>query len=105
MKAGEKTPLRVEFSYRCSTPSIPWRFPAIARLSWQGPGVTKQLVPSSVLYSAEGAEAGLTAEYRWGADGRQESLVCTEPTIDHVWVDKFSVVSAYPELCTQLAGG
>ncbi len=103
LKAGEKAALRVEFSYRCSETSIPWRFPAIAQLSWQGPGITKQLVPNNVLWSPDAATAGLAAEYRWMVDGQQKTTVRTEPVIDHVWVGDSSIVSAYPEACANLA--
>ena len=101
LKAGQSTALQVNFSYSTTAPDIPQSFPAIARLSWQGPGVNKQLVPASALWSADGTQPGLSAQYSWAVYNADRGVMVsqtsttTEPVIDHVWMSDIPIVTAY----------
>lgn len=103
LKAGQKTPLRMELSYRGVETTIVWRFPAVAKLSWQGPGIARQMVPSSALWSSDGTSPGVTAEYHLTDYNQQQTVTQTESTIDHVWISVVPIVPVYPELCQQIA--
>jgi len=107
LKAGVATPLRVEFSFvyaRKSRYLFANHAPA-ARLLWQGPGTSKQLVPASAFFSADGTQPGLSAEYRLtpiGQDQPSQTVTRTEPMINRLWLQRAVRVLPYPELSGKL---
>ena len=75
-----------------------WRIrPAMARLLWQGPGITKQTVPESALFPPQGDGNGLSAEYRYAVDGQTKTVTRREPQLDRVWFRGQSLVPKYAE--------
>src|SRR5262249_38799214 len=55
-----------------------------AVLYWQGPGISKSLVPAGNLTTAGGG-AGLTATYSWTSNGQTQTVSRVEPSIDWAW--------------------
>ena len=56
-----------------------------AVLFWQGPGLTKSVVPASSFTQTNAGRAGLQATYSWTDDGVAKSLKRVDPNIDFAW--------------------
>ena len=63
LAASQRTPLRIELSFACSSRGVVDALPAVALLYWEAPGMAKQLVPSAVLATPDGSQPGLQGEY------------------------------------------
>lgn len=95
LAAGQKRSLRVELSYhRNDRPFVRIRTP-MARLLWEGPGITRQPVPESALFPPQGDGQGLSAVYRYTANGQENTMTQREAQIDRVWPRGRSLVPKY----------
>jgi hypothetical protein len=102
LEAGRPQPLRVEFSYYLLNQQYMDRSPAVARLMWEGPGISQQVVPAAAFSQPDGKKTGLQAEYRVKIDGEEEVSMHTEAAIDHVWQTPSAVLPKYPDLKNRL---
>jgi hypothetical protein len=87
------------------TVTAPQKIPAgllHAVLSWQGPGISRSLVPASAFSQASGAP-GLQTTYSWTAGGQQQSLTRTDPMIDFAWTDSSLLLAQDPTSANQSA--
>ncbi len=74
-----------------------------AMLFWQGPGVSKSLVPASGLTLANGSGPGLQATYSWRSQGQPQSLTRTDPMIDFAWTNSAILLSQNMTVANQAA--
>ena len=95
--AGQKQPLRVDFSYQHGSPFLRVR-PAIARLPWQGPGITARPVPETALFPPQGDGNGLTLEYRYTVAGKAQTVTQRKPEIDRTWFRNRAIAPKHVEL-------
>jgi hypothetical protein len=84
LTAGAAVALRVEYFEQ--------RGQALARLEWQGPGIARQVVPSTALRGAAppallppGTGKGLRGQYFSGIDFVHQAFGRLDPTIDFDW--------------------
>jgi hypothetical protein len=87
------------------TVTAPQKIPAgllHAVLAWQGPGISRSLVPASAFTQASGTP-GLQATYTWTAGGQQQSLTRVDPMIDFAWTDSSLLLAQDPTSANQLA--
>ena len=93
LEAGSKTPIRVEYSYvdhhgdheRTSD------LGAVAVLYWDGPGISRAVVPTTALATASGA-AGLDTKYVLSVKDTQQTATTVEPKIDRFWMKSQVIV-------------
>lgn len=89
LEAGEPVPIEVTYRYVFSgKESFLLKAPSVT-LAWEGPGVSRSIVPSSALRVPDGTTNGLLAGYR-RIDGEAEDAIGTiiEPTVDRLWLQK-----------------
>ena len=97
------TPLRVELTYACTRAGVIDDRPAVAMLSWEGPGLAKQLVPSAALTTPDGSQQGLQGEYVLQAQGAETRVTRVDPQVNFIWFHQCFVASARDELRRRLA--
>lgn len=97
------TPLRVELTYACTSAGVIDDRPAVAMLSWEGPGLAKQLVPSAALTTPDGSQQGLQGEYVLQAQGAETRVTRVDPQVNFIWFHQCFVASARDELRRRLA--
>ena len=85
LTAARPAEIRVELAYACSSQGVIDDRPAIAQLYWEGPGISRRLVPSSALAPPEGGAEGLRGEYRIGTGEDVQELTRVDPAIDFIW--------------------
>lgn len=92
LTAATPATIRVELVHDHSHWRVSGAHPAIAQLYWQGPGIQRQLVPSSALSSPQGGGSGLLGQYTVirGKDAQGNpleplSVQKLDPQIDFVW--------------------
>jgi hypothetical protein len=56
-----------------------------AMLYWQGPGISKSIVPTANLTEPDAGKPGLKAKYSWIAQGKPQTLTRIDPNIDFAW--------------------
>jgi hypothetical protein len=74
-----------------------------AMLLWEGPGITKQLVPTSAVSQAQTGTSGFQATYSWRTRGQQQSLSRTDPVIDFSWTGSAVLVASDTTSASQSA--
>jgi PA14 domain len=99
LTAGTSVNINVHLSVEASG-ALP---PALlhAMLFWQGPGLSKSLVPASVFSQANGGAPGLQATYSWTDNGQLQSLSRTEPMIDVSWTSSPILLAQDPSIANQ----
>jgi hypothetical protein len=102
LEADRLEPLEVKFSYRLLNQQYMARSPAIAKLMWEGPGISQQVVPAGAFLLPDGTGSGLEAEYRVQMEDKEEISTRTEAAIDHVWQTPEAVLPKYPDLKNRL---
>jgi len=102
LKAGQKTPIRVELSYACSGQDVIEDRPAVAILMWEGPEMEQRVVPPSALWPPEGEGNGLQAEYRLPVGGQQKTFTRVDPNLYYVWYRTGCLIPSHPELQARL---
>jgi hypothetical protein len=85
LSADQKTPLRIELSYSCSEAPLFASHPAVAILRWQGPGMERQLVPASALWTVDGGENGLEASYVLKLAEGQRQVSRVDAGLNFIW--------------------
>lgn len=95
LSSGQQIPIRVDFAYQRTAKSSSNKAP-MAILYWEGPGVTKAVIPSNALYPSSGSGQGLLAVYRSGGDGVPKTWTQVDPEIDHIWLLGRAVVPTHP---------
>jgi hypothetical protein len=85
LTAARPAAIRVELSYACTSQGVIDDRPAIAHLYWEGPGLSRRLVPSSALTPPEGQAEGLRGAYRIGSGEDAQELTRVDPAIDFIW--------------------
>lgn len=94
--------LQVDFSYsRGRWPSMK-RYPAIAKLMWEGPGIARTVVPPTAFLLPEEGGNGVRAEYRLMLNEQEEIVTRTEAKIDHAWLDPSVILPKYPDVWSRL---
>jgi hypothetical protein len=83
LEAGQPVSLRVELNYS-STDGTYGDSPH-ALLYWEGPGISRQIVPTEVLTPVQGEGNGLSAEYRWNEGEQQRAVQQQDPSIEFAW--------------------
>jgi hypothetical protein len=74
-----------------------------AMLYWQGPGVSKSLVPAANVTLPNGSGQGLQAVYSWTSQGQPQSLTRTDPMIDFAWTTDTILLSQDTTIANQAA--
>jgi len=90
LSADKDSAIEVAFRHQHSEDAINYRQPAVAMLYWEGPDLTRQLVPTSALSpSPGGAPApahGLRGDYEYlKPDGQKIASTRVDPQIDFLW--------------------
>jgi hypothetical protein len=101
LEASQKRSLRVEFSHVAIHPFYGRVRPAIARLLWEGPGITQRPVPESSLFPPQGEGNGVLAEYSAAVDGGTPLAKQLEAQIDRVWFPGRSLAPKHTQLQRQ----
>jgi hypothetical protein len=86
LAAGQKVTIRMEY-YQS-------RGPAIARLSWSGPGEPKQVIPTARLSTPDGRERGLRGEYFLDPKLENLAMIRIDATVDFDWSGESPFVKA-----------
>ncbi len=97
------TPVNVQVVVSVTSPPI---FPPgmlHAMLTWEGPGVTRQLVPTSAVSQAQTGTPGFRATYSWTSRGQEQSLTRTDPVIDFAWTGASLLLAQDPTSANQSA--
>jgi hypothetical protein len=104
LAAGEQAPLEVSYRYGVEgTPSYLLKAPS-ALLYWEGPGISKRIVPADVLRVPDGSKNGLLATYRRLIDGSYERIgEAVESQVDHLWLEKHNFFTGHGDLQSTLA--
>ena len=104
LEAGVKTPIRVEYSYvgHLGSHERTSDLGAVAVLYWEGPGISRAVVPTTALTTASGA-AGLDAKYVLSVKDTQQVTTTVEPKIDHFWMKSQVIVPRDAQARQQLA--
>lgn len=100
LAAGTPVLLRVEMDY--STSHSTYGDSPHALLYWEGPGISRQIVPSSVLAPTDGEGEGLHAEYRWTESGQEQDVEQQNRNIEYAWATCRDVAPHDPELVRRL---
>jgi PA14 domain len=58
-----------------------------AQLYWQGPGITKSVIPAANLSLSDGRTPGLQGIYNWKQEGQPQTLTRTDSVIDFAWTN------------------
>ncbi|MHB9081957.1 MAG: PA14 domain-containing protein, partial [Pirellulaceae bacterium] len=103
LKAQQAAPLRVELSFACSSEGVIDARPAVALLSWEAPGLSKQLVPSSALATPDGSQRGLEGAYLLKTGGQEVNLTRIDPQLNFIWYHQSFVISPLDDLRARLA--
>jgi hypothetical protein len=103
LTAGTPVPLRVELTYACTSQGVIDDRPAIAQLFWEGPGLKKQLVPSTALRTPDGSQNGLQGVYQLTGGGQEVNVTRIDPRIAFTWIHQNFVLSSHDALRQQLA--
>jgi hypothetical protein len=103
LTAGTSVPLRVELTYACTSQGVIDDRPAIAQLFWEGPGLKKQLVPSTALRTPDGSQNGLQGVYQLAGGGQEVNVTRIDPRIAFTWIHQNFVLSSHDALRQQLA--
>ena len=103
LTAGTPVPLRVELTYACTSQGVIDDRPAIAQLFWEGPGLKKQLVPSTALRTPDGSQNGLQGVYQLAGGGQEVNVTRIDPRIAFTWIHQNFVLSSHDALRQQLA--
>jgi PA14 domain len=74
-----------------------------AMLFWQGPGISRSLVPANAFSQAQGGGPGLKATYAWTANGQPQSLSRIDPMIDFAWTGSPILLGEDPTSANQSA--
>jgi hypothetical protein len=92
--------LRVEVSYSATDPTFGDSPHAI--LSWEGPGISRSIVPASALTLPDGQGAGLQGEYTIVDESGPHTLSQVTPTLEFAWATCGDVAPSSPELVAAL---
>ena len=103
LAAGRRMPLRIEFSFACSSSGVVDAFPAVAPLYWEAPGMARQLVPSTALVTPDGSQPGLQGVYVVQTGPSPVSRTRVDAQLNFVWYHQCFVVSPLADVRSQLA--
>ena len=103
LAASQRTPLRIELSFACSSSGVVDALPAVALLYWEAPGMAKQLVPSAALATPDGSQQGLQGEYVVQTGPSPVSVTRVDAQLNFIWYHQCFVVSPLADVRTQLA--
>ena len=103
LAASQRTPLRIELSFACSSRGVVDALPAVALLYWEAPGMAKQLVPSAALATPDGSQPGLQGEYVLPSGPSPVSVTRVDAQLNFIWYHQCFVVSPLADVRTQLA--
>ncbi len=84
LTAGQAVPLT--YDLQVDSPRLP-RFSMNALLFWEGPGVSKSIVPEASLTPPSGEGQGLQMTVTWEAEGEPQTVIQTVPAIDFAWCE------------------
>jgi len=106
LEAGKKADIRFEWTLECEGKGHNHVFPAVAQLLWKGPGISKSVIPSSVLTPPEGEDNGLQGDFRLIREGKQDVLAQRiDPNLNMVWDRRNLFVSPLRSSAVKLASG
>ncbi len=103
LAADQPTPIRIEFSYACSSRAVFEDRPAVAMLLWERPGMTKRSVPTTALSTPDGSENGLLGEYVLTAAGGEANVSRVDSDINFIWYHGCLVMPGHADLRSRLA--
>ena len=103
LAAAQRTPLRIELSFACSSSGVVDALPAVALLYWEAPGMAKQLVPSAALVTPDGSQQGLQGEYVLPSGPSPVSVTRVDAQLNFIWYHQCFVVSPLADVRSQLA--
>ncbi len=103
LSAGVSVPLQVTYRYETTSRNIEGGKPPCAVLYWEGPGISKTVVPANVLLTPDGKANGLLAEYkRPSAEGDEVLTTLVEPRLEHLWQRDRNFISPHPDAQQQV---
>jgi hypothetical protein len=74
-----------------------------AMLYWQGPGISKSIVPTANLTEPDAGKPGLKGKYTWMVQGNPQTLTRIDPNIDFAWADTSLLLSQDTSTADQTA--
>ena len=101
LQANQPKSLQVELNYT-STDGTYGDSPH-ALLYWEGPGISRQIVPTDVLTPPDGQEHGLRAQYRWTEAGQPLEVIQQDRNVEFAWATCRDVAPSDPELVAALS--
>jgi hypothetical protein len=63
-----------------------------ALLYWEGPGISRGIVPSQAISASDGSGNGLLGTFQSSYGGQQVTKTSVDPSIDHVWISGICIV-------------
>ena len=103
LAAAQRTPLRIELSFACSSSGVVDALPAVALLYWEASGMAKQLVPSAALATPDGSQQGLQGEYVVQTGPSPVSVTRVDAQLNFIWYHQCFVVSPLADVRSPLA--
>ena len=103
LSAAAPQSLRVELSVKVSQVSLLAQYPAVALLLWEGPGLARQLVPSTALCTPEGSEMGLRGHYVLETQNEPLDVTRVDPQVNFIWYHSSEVIASHAPLRQELA--
>ena len=97
------TPVNLQVTFSVDAPQSLPRGALHAMLLWQGPGIARQLVPTSAVSQAQTGVPGYQATYDWTVNGQNQSLTRIEPLIDFAWTNSAIILPQDPTSANQSA--
>ncbi|MEZ6049205.1 MAG: PA14 domain-containing protein [Planctomycetaceae bacterium] len=82
LTAGQAVPIQVDLTVKST--GIPHSV-LHALLFWEGPGISKTIIPTERFIVPGGGTTGLQATYTWQNQGQDESIVRVDKNLDFAW--------------------
>jgi hypothetical protein len=95
------TPVKLQVVVSVKTPQTLPPGTLHAMLFWQGPGIPRQLVPTSAVSQPQTGAPGFQASYSWTSNGQQQNLNRTDPVIDFSWTGASILLAQDPTSANQ----
>lgn len=96
-----REPVAIRFDLTVESLDLP-KYAAHAMLFWEGPGISRMIVPADRFTVVDGGENGLQATYAWKSDGNDMSVSRVDSTIDFAWTSSDVIVSGDSKLKEEL---
>ena len=103
LSAGQPSAVRVAFSYSASNDTVLRSRPAVALLFWEGPGVTRQVVPADAVSTPDGSAQGWLGHYVVESPDQPVDVTRVDRQLNFIWYHGSQVIPRHAALREALA--